>query len=214
MIYTSSYSCWCVVSDDVTLEAVTFAVIAVLIGQYCLWIGFWSALQHVKACRGTRATPANWPVVENFYYSLHSCRILVVSYSNTLQYTDLNDVLTICGQCVLHLLWWHKLWVWMRRDFQLIFTSYRTNKTKKAKKSLRPQRVKVGSSLFWSDLELCNFADHKLIARLMATTHHNNLYYRHLHLHHWLNFISSSAESARRILYLAASSSVWGSSEN
>jgi hypothetical protein len=142
MIYTSSYSCWSVVSDDVMLEAVTFVVIAIFIGQYCRWIGFWSASQHVKASRCTRVTPANWPAVENFYYSSHSCRIPAVSYSNTLWYTDLNDVSTVCRRCVLHLLWWHKLWVWTRRDFQLIFTSYLTYKTKKAKKSLGPQRVK------------------------------------------------------------------------
>jgi hypothetical protein len=124
------------------LEAVTFVMIAIFIGQYCRWIGFWSAWQHVKASRITRATPANWPMVENFYYSPHSCRIPVVSYSNTQQSTDLNDVLTVCGRCVLHVLWWHKVWVWTWRDFQLIFTSYCTYKTKKPKKALARKELK------------------------------------------------------------------------
>jgi hypothetical protein len=42
-------------------------------------------------------------MVENFYYCLPSSRIPVVSYSNTLQSTDLNDVLTVCGRWLLHI---------------------------------------------------------------------------------------------------------------
>jgi hypothetical protein len=86
-------------------------------------------------------TPANWPVVENFYIASYL-------YSDTLWYTDLNDVLTVCERCILHLLiWWHKVWVWTWHNFQLIFTStstrYRINKTNKPKTS--KFRIKTAS---------------------------------------------------------------------
>jgi hypothetical protein len=42
-------------------------------------------------------------MVENFYYCPHRSRIPIVSYSNTLQSTDSNGVLTVCGWWLLHI---------------------------------------------------------------------------------------------------------------
>jgi hypothetical protein len=125
-----------------------FVVIVLCVHQYCRCIGLWSASQDVKASRSKHVTPPNRPVVEKFYYSPHSRRILLVSYSNTLWYTDLNDVLTVCGRCVLRLLRWHKLWVWTREDFQLIFTSYRTNKKRKPNKASAHKELTTSNGSF------------------------------------------------------------------
>jgi hypothetical protein len=78
-----------------------FVVITLFVHQYCRWIGLWSVYNMWQlVCHRTRCRKLadGWK-----YYCPHSSRIDSVLYSNTLRYSDLNDVLTVCLWWVLHI---------------------------------------------------------------------------------------------------------------